>query len=299
MPRRSFEEIREKLGRALELCRNLGLDPVGSRFEGHQQRLDHLVTVARLSQQGVVVGRNVEQELQDRGLEYVVALTESTELGDLLPFIQTCDATIVRRKLLQILTGPPLPSDEDPNSNQSRNVLFELSLAAKLHRAGLAPMLADTPDVACQVLGKQLYFECKRPFSSAGVAGLIRKAVRQLARDTGRHVGARGVVAVSFSKIMNAGDRLFVFSGEAEGRHGLRAALGAAAELTMQALERELRAKKHIVGVLFHVITPAVDRAADLYFVAQELHAWPLARQPSLDDTVFTHLGHALQKLRN
>lgn len=297
MPVQSFEEIRAKLERALDFCKDLGLDPAGSRFGEHRRRLEHLLTVARLHQQGVALGRSVEQELRDRGLEYIVALTESLELGDLLPFVQTCDTSITWRKLRQVLNGPLLPSDEDPNSSQSRNILFELSLAAKLHRAGLAPVLADTPDIACQVLGKWLYFECKRPFSSAGLVPLVKKAVRQLARDTEGHVGARGVVAVSFSKIMNAGDRLFVFSGEAQGRDGLRVALEAAAQEPMRALQRELRGKKHIVGVLFHVITPAEDRATDLYFVAQELHAWPLARDSSLDDKAFRTLGDALKKL--
>lgn len=293
MPRQSFETIRDSLDAALEFCRSLGLSPDASRFTEYRNRLDHLIRVARLHRHGIAVGQSVEEELRDRGLDYIVAITESTEFGDVLPFLQKCEPEVVRPKLQAVLSGPILPTDEDTASNLSRNVLFELNLAARLERAGFEPVLGEHPDVACEVKGKRLYFACKRPFAGDRVPRLINRARKQLAADIGGHPGVRGVVAVSLSKVLNVGDRLFVFSTEAEGRRGLPEALTKAAARFGRA-EKKLVGGK-VVGIIYHVITPALNRELDMYYVAQQLEAHPFSPEGSADYAVFRALGRALE----
>jgi len=67
----------------------------------------------------------------------MIALTEAAEFGDVGDFISQYGEHGVRRTLGRVLDGPVLPADEDPNSNDPRNRLFEFVIASKLWRAGL------------------------------------------------------------------------------------------------------------------------------------------------------------------
>jgi hypothetical protein len=58
------------------------------------------------------------------------------EFVDSIAFLKTCPAEITRRKIAKVLAGPLLPNDEDKNSNEAQNTLFELNVAARLRRAG-------------------------------------------------------------------------------------------------------------------------------------------------------------------
>lgn len=296
MPRQSFEIIRDNLEAVIEFCESLDLSPDASRFAEYRQRLDHLIRVVSLRRQGIAVGLSVERELKEYGLDYIVALTESTEFGDILPFLRMCDPEVIRPKLRNVLDGPILPTAEDTSSNRSRNILFELSLAARLKRAGFEPVVGEHPDVACQVEGRWLFFECKRPFVQARVPRVIKRAAKQLKSNMASHSGARGVIAISLSKVMNAGDKLFTFWKEVEGRRGLEEALSKAAERFRQAEEALVGTKT--VGVIYHVITPALNRELDMYYVAQQLEAHPLAPEGSGEYEVFWNLGRALETVQ-
>lgn len=293
MPRQSFEVIRSNVEAALDFCRSIELRTDESRFAEYLRRLDHLITVARLRRYDITVGRSVEEELREEGLHYIITLTESTEFGEILPFLRTCEPNVIRPKLRNVLRGPLLPTDEDADSNQARNILFELNLAARLHRAGFKPVVGERPDVACEVDGKWLFFECKRPFSSGKVSKLITKAARQLKSDLAARPGARGVIAISLSKVMNAGDRLYKFDREAEGRVGLADALTREAQ-SFRRTEEKLFGSK-IVGMVYHVITPALNREFEMYYVVQQLEAHPLASHGSADYRAFRALGRALE----
>ncbi len=62
----------------------------------------------------------------------MIALTEAAEFGDVGDFISQYGEHGVRRTLGRVLDGPVLPADEDPNSNDPRNRLFEFVIASKL-----------------------------------------------------------------------------------------------------------------------------------------------------------------------
>ena len=79
-------------------------------------------------------------------------------------------------KNAKVLAGPLLPNDEDKNSNEARNTLFELNVAARLRRAGFIASPGIDADVECEFDGRKLFVECKRPFRERNVAKQIRKA---------------------------------------------------------------------------------------------------------------------------
>jgi len=193
--------------------------------------------------------------------------------------------------------GPELPTAEDDASSQARNLLFELNLASKLWHAGLKPELGEHPDISCVVEGKLLLIECKRPVSVRGAKERITKARKQLqAEIKKRPVGARGVIALSMSKILNRGDKVYAYDTEAEGRDGLHRHL---LDRTERFSGSWQKLPNDIVGVVFHVITTAVDRTTNMYISAQHTNIHPLAREGSLDRQVFRAFGRALEDLWN
>jgi len=99
----AYEEILANLDAALEFCRQLGLGVSGSRFEVYRQLIFDF-------DQAIIRGRETgtTQVLPDgiTDLEYIVALTESTEFGEIIPYLRGCDPGLIRQKLASVLQGP-------------------------------------------------------------------------------------------------------------------------------------------------------------------------------------------------
>jgi hypothetical protein len=206
---------------------------------------------------------------------------------------RTCDTATLFPKLRDILGGPPLPNEEDENSNHARNILFELNLAAKLWVAGLAPTLGERPDLYCEVAKKRLLIECKRPLTRKGARKRIGKAwstLTQLAKSD--LPGTRGVVALSVTKLINPGDAIFTASDVADARTGLGSLLSG---VTDQLGERWEHPGTKVIGVIFHVITPAFLEDRKLLVLQQRTHGHGLSRPGSLDSDAFRTLMESLK----
>ncbi|MGH7771599.1 MAG: hypothetical protein ACREQA_05125, partial [Candidatus Binatia bacterium] len=132
-----YAELLEKLEAVLTFCENLELgDQVKkSRFKEYRTLIKKLCSIID-SYSFDSLPAEIKKELSDRNLEYVLSLTESVELVETMDYLKTCDEEIAREKLTKILGGPLLPKDEDGNSNEARNTLFEVNLASKLWSAG-------------------------------------------------------------------------------------------------------------------------------------------------------------------
>jgi hypothetical protein len=96
-----------------------------------------------------------------------------------------------------------LPGAEDPNSNAARSILFELNMAARLRHAGIHPQLGEHPDVRCELAGKTVFIECKRPFMETTLGENIEDAANQLLTHLESVPDAVGMIAVSLSKALN------------------------------------------------------------------------------------------------
>jgi len=288
----TYERLTHELDHTLDFCAGLGLadEVAASRFKTYLGHIEQLMEAIRKP-------KPLSEHIQGDTLPYLIALIEATEFNSLLPFLKSCDPEVLRPKLRDVLRGPELPITEDDASGQARNVLFELNLAAKLWQAGLNPDLGERPDVACTVDGKLLLIECKRPVTSRSAKDAVSRARRQLLREIKKWpAGTRGVVALSMSKIMNRGDKIFAYDTEAQGREALDQDLLGRAERFSGSWQK---LPKDIVGVVFHVITPAVDRMRNLYVSAEHTNIHPLAREGSVDLRVFRAFGNALEDLRS
>jgi len=291
-----YAELLVKLETALASCENLELGErvKGSRFKEYRTLIMRLCSIIdSYSFDSLPAG--IKKELTDRNFEYVLSLTESVELVETMDYLKSCEEKIVREKLARILSGPVLPKDEDENSNEARNTLFEVNLASKLWSAGLKPSLGRLADIELAVTGKQLLIECKRPFRKKRIKTRMKEARKQIdgwVKD--RPLGSRGVIAVSVTKVLNPGDKILPYRDVSSAKATLSRLLEQLANRNKKSLQS---LGKNIIGVLFHVITPSIDEKQ--YSLGEQFNAHPLAKPGSADESTFQALGDALGGLEH
>ena len=288
-----WAEILTRLDSVLGLCRSLGLEEqvAVSRFMEYRQRLALLNEAFR--REGVEGPRRLYD--LDR-LAQVVAITEAAELASLEPFLSMSNPVHLRPKLRDVLGGPPLPDEEDGNSNHARNILFELNLAAKLFAGGVVPTVGDRPDLQCEIASKAVLFECKRVLSERAARKRIGEAWDVLC-DEAPKAGpeARGVVALSVTKLVNPGDQIFSASNEADAHSGLDRLLRA---ITDKLSNAWVRTGTRVVGILFHVVTPAFLEDRKVLALQQRTHGLNVVPRGTPDFALFTALLNYLKEAR-
>ncbi len=117
---------------------------------------------------------------------------------------------ISTRKLKDILQMPLLVQDEDMNTNQGRNSLFELRLAVIFANAGYTTVLAEqNPDfIVTSDEGYKYAVECKRIFKIESLVRNVKDARDQLVKHSLGTVARRGIVALGVTRAINSGGHL-------------------------------------------------------------------------------------------
>ena len=297
MPRVSFTDLLQRLDQAVNFCQSLGLEATTGRFGLYRRHITFLVKAVGQPPDADARAR-LEASTPEERHEWLVALSESLELATITALLERYELPGVREKLRFALKGPSLPEKERPGSgsNQARDFLFELDMAAKLSQAGFHPALGERPDLSCDVDGTTLFFECKRPSSPKRVDERLKEARKQLRTGLRQALpGKYGVIAMSLSKIYQPGDKLLIGPREEDLRNGLARDLGGLAESTRPTWA--LWNGKDVVGILFHIVTVAVSRDEDRVFLGQQLTACPLADPRKAGGKAFLRLGQALQAL--
>jgi hypothetical protein len=292
MQRVTWAWIGAGLDEAFAFCQEIGL---GLQVERSRRFREHRACVAELTGALQAGGQAAARDLFDRNrVRAFTAVTEGAELVESLPFIRTVPRYLIRRKLARVLQGPPLPTDESANTNEGRNVLFELTMASKLWGAGLAPELGE-PDIRCWLDRRAVYVECKRPFSRQGARQAYTDALGQLAAALpSAPVGARGIIALSITRFVNPGDRVFVHEREAVGKTHLSDEMTRVAQWLMRPTLWPAP-PEGTIGLLWHVITPGFDRSQNLLVVAQQLNVEPTTPPGSADERLLQTLFDKLR----
>ena len=187
------------------------------------------------------------------------ALIEALEWGDILKAFDKEPAKKIKPKIERALGGPSSIEDEyqkeDSSNTVGRNTQFELALAAEWRLRGLQVDIGE-PDCTLNLEGATFFMECKRPFREHSIRANVRGAGSQLRNKLDGNLRAAGIIAISVSRILNPGTRIFWTPTEEESHH-----LGDRAESMMHENEQcWRRAKLHdrIVAVLFHTSTPGI-----------------------------------------
>ena len=118
------------------------------------------------------------------------------------------------QKLKDGVKGPVNLADETPDSTRARNFIFEALMAAKSHRPAkkCTAILNAKTDTGIRYKNNKIWVECKRITTTKKIEKNIRVASKQLEEAISNQQGAghRGIVSIDISKILNAGDRIFV-----------------------------------------------------------------------------------------
>lgn len=294
-----YEEILQKLDVVFSWVEELGLGEClkESRFTKYHAHISRLCSIISASDSFESLPDRIKEELETKQLEYVLSLTESMEFTDATDYLKIGEEKIRRHKVEKILQGPFMPLDENQNSNEARNTLFEINLASQLHSAGLKPTLSMSPDVQLEIAGKQVLIECKRPLGERAIVTRIKRAREQIDGWTKKMPpGSRGVIAVSATKVLNAGDKLLPFYTEAAAKENLSrmlSMLAAKADRTLSNLG------KKIIGVIFHAIAVSLDQRNHRYALGQQCNFHHLAKPESPDHAAFQELGERLSTLEH
>jgi hypothetical protein len=97
--------------------------------------------------------------------------------------------------LKKILSGPYIP-DLSENKTESRDIMFELNMAARFRKANIICDLVE-PDLKIKHEGHVFFVACKRPQRLGNLEANIRKARRQISSK------GIGLIALSLDKYIN------------------------------------------------------------------------------------------------
>lgn len=213
----AYADILRQHEKFVAICEAAGVkaEAEGGRFGGYVERIRDLNSQLQRVRQAESEGLLFAQLAPDLP-RYLVALTETREVGTMVPFLLTCPAEVLTPRLKAMLAGPEFPSEEDQASNQARNIQFELSLATLLSATGISVTLGE-PDLRCTVGGLSIFVACKRLFSVQNLNKRINEATVQLRRELTQLPNAFGVIAISLSRVLAVTDRSEAIASRGDG----------------------------------------------------------------------------------
>ncbi len=185
--------------------------------------LKELISAIKKSE--TLSNKNNDDNYWNRIFTSLGLLLELFGVLEALDLIDKDSLKIFISKLKLIFKGPLLMNDEDNANNLGRNTLFELKLFSRLIKNGYkAQLYYDHPDISFQVDVREYVIECKRLYKPETLIKNTKAALDQLLKYSlnkamPEGVYARyGIVAVSLSRYIHTGDKLFDASSQDKAR---------------------------------------------------------------------------------
>jgi hypothetical protein len=199
----------------------------------------------------------IHSQMQEAGRmnEMLASYVEGFELSDALKCLLDKHVEIPDELLKRSLDGHADAAQETAKSNQGRNAMFELSIAAAVARQGLKPAFnLDKPDLEFQFEGRRVLMECKRVLSENGIDEAVSVGVRQLRKKVNVPADDVGLVAVNISRMFNSGDGWWTVKGNV---HPVRALSDMIHRVIESRDANILRRKEPAVrGMVFYAASP-------------------------------------------
>lgn len=147
----------------------------------------------------------------------VTSLSDLYELNRILSLIKNVgeeNIEIFKKKLKTVFKAPLLLMDETGNTNEGRNIMFELRLFTRLIQKGYNAKLLEHPDILVQVDENEYAIECKRIFKSETLIANAKAAIDQLNTYSLKNKQRYGIVAISITRYLHDGKLRFVAKSE-------------------------------------------------------------------------------------
>lgn len=131
------------------------------------------------------------------------AYLEANEIIRVYSDLQHIDQSDFQGQLRKVLGGQEYRGRVD--NDQARDLLFELSTAARFLRAGYKVELSGPCDIVAEIPEGRVYIECKRIKSIKKISKNIKKATMQIKKRIGRNLRAKalGLVAVNVTDLIS------------------------------------------------------------------------------------------------
>lgn len=273
LPQRSYPEILCDLEALKQhLLTNLGSQWIPVRLSQAIDNIKELEQLRRDNRLEELISPN-DATAEPRARELVWSIVEGQQLSTIFAGLRDYEPRrVIKRKMEQALKGPLDPNDETSNTNEGRNILFELLLGAQFRRAGLDAKIGGKADLQLDHARGRLYVECKRPFVEKSIRENILIARTQLRKRFDadeRPDGVGGLVAISISKVLNKGSNMFVVENEDELEHKLGAEVMQIHEQYGSDYGRQIDLR--LVGMFYHLFTPAYVSSTRRLIIASEI----------------------------
>lgn len=297
LPQWTYSEVLDRLEALTEYLTKLKVRRIPERLLGAIAIVRELEEAQREQRTETLVVLDDPAAAERRMQELVWSVVEGWQLATIFEGISDYDPKVVRKQLLKALKGPLNPTDETGSSNEGRNTLFELLLAAQFRRVGADIKIGQDADLLIAYGEARLYIECKRPLYADNIPSNVKKARRQLQyrfkteRRSGKHDELGGLVAISISKALNPGEKMYLVDNE-EGLQSLGNDIMNIRRLYPDDHDRQ--SDFRLIGMFYHLFTPARVRSTGRLTCASETHL--LVVKESLQES-FPLSGGRLKKM--
>lgn len=214
IPTQSYNTILEQYSAAMRWMQGLGISVSPGRTSHYQRVIQHWTAAYKTA--SAEEGKQIFPDFVSSMFEVFDFVSIHSAFSD----VPVGQLKSVVQRLQVAVNGPIDAADETPNSTAARNFLFELALAAKVHRPerGAEAILDAKSDTGISLNGKKLWVECKRVTTLQKLESNARKASSQLETVLSGEMGSghRGIVAMDISKILNRGDTIYVTRDDRE-----------------------------------------------------------------------------------
>ena len=277
MKRQKYQDVLESLSEFDQWLSTLGIPIRHDRFHRHLQNIRYLTELADTG--------NTQRLTHDQEIEIGWSLVEALEFQDIYPMMRNYSSKhlkLVKQKMKDALKGQADPNSESTSSNLGRNTIFELNLATRLMVKNIPVKLNKNPDILCSINGRDIFIECKRPFWEKNIPVNISRATFQLTCGLNQAgTSSRGIIAISISRLLNKGDKLFIGSDEADMLERLADHVQSLGNKYKRTWDNIVDTR--IIGILFHVITPSFIEDIKLYTTMQNFVVFNLSLPNSYD----------------
>ncbi len=224
-----------------------------NRFRRYQQNIEWLMRHDEPADRS-----RIYAELRSQGKlsEVLSSYVESIEIVETIPALRDNAIDIPIELLRKAFSGSADAMRETSRSNQARNAMFELNIAAMIARQGLDPALSNrNPDVSFNFANRAVHVECKRVISRGKLFERIEEGVRQLDKSVDVVKKEIGIVAVSLSKLVAPSDHIFTATNGHP--HDM---VSRTLYLLLRQIEQPLGrlVRPHASAILFYAASPAL-----------------------------------------
>ena len=204
-----LEEKLKLLSSAKEWLENKGIILDSSRFDEVLFLLQEIVNHQKFNQEITLLSK------YDRVKLNYTSFAADSFIKIYTTFKNEKSHNIPRKKLKSIVGGPFLSWDENsPQSSESRNLLFELEIAAIFKDAGFK--ITGFDDVDFRFKHFKINVQCKRLHSEKNVEYNIKSASKQIAKRINNKKNAKGIIALSINKMTGTEDRVMSISDKSD-----------------------------------------------------------------------------------